>query len=41
MWPWKLESSKKCVITYRSNSFAPKMDGAQTTTRSLTEKGAM
>jgi len=28
MWPWKLESSKECVITHRSNLIAPKMDGA-------------
>ena len=27
-WPWKLESSKECVITQRSNLSAPKMDGA-------------
>jgi len=36
MWPWKLESSKECVITQRSNLIAPKMDGAKIIDRSLT-----
>ena len=37
-WPWKLESSKECVTTQRSNFNAPKMDGAQTGYRSMTIK---
>jgi len=28
-WPWKLESAKKCVITYLLNERALKMDGAE------------
>lgn len=39
MWPWKLESSKECVTTHRSNLIAPKMDGAKTINRSMTGVG--
>lgn len=28
-WPWRLESAKKCVTTYRSNLPALKMEGAE------------
>jgi len=38
-WPWKLESSKECVITHRSNLLAPKMDGAKTIYRSIVRRG--
>lgn len=37
-WPWKSESSKECVTTQCSNSYAPKMDGAQAKLRSPTVK---
>ena len=32
-WPWKLESAKKCVITYLPNEVALKMDGAKAVKR--------
>ena len=28
-WPWKSESSKKCVTTYLPNGLAPKIDSAE------------
>jgi len=38
MWPWKLESSKECVKTHRSNLYALKMDGAKTNNRYIAGK---
>lgn len=28
-WPWKLESAKECVTTYRTNAIALKINGAE------------